>query len=74
MSTKPSLKQFEINAKWTSVYETQGWFHFRVCSRRHREEGLEVEMMAVADRSVRFWLPRQVLLDPAKWRTGWVDL
>lgn len=73
-TTKPSLKQFELNAKWTSAQELHGWRHFRVCSRRQGADGLEVEIMAVADRSVRFWLPRRAMLDPDKWWPGWVDL
>ena len=74
MKTKPSKKQFELNAKWTALNEIQGWQHFRVCTRRNGNDGIEVELMALCDRSVRFWLPRLELIDPVKWAVGWLDL
>jgi tryptophan-rich hypothetical protein len=74
ISTKPSKKSFEINAKWSSLVNEQGWVHYRICSRRNSESGLEIEMMAVCDRSVRFWLPRAALMDPLVWKTGWIDV
>jgi tryptophan-rich hypothetical protein len=47
--------------------------HYRICGRRNTADGLEVEMMAVCDRSVRFWLPRAALMDPEAWKTGWIE-
>jgi len=37
-------------------------------------EGIEVELMAVCDRNVRFWMTRLEMIDPEKWSVGWLDL
>ena len=48
-----------------------GWRHFRIVDRRWRDKELEVELMAVCDRSARFWIAARALLDPAQYSSGW---
>jgi tryptophan-rich hypothetical protein len=69
-----SKKLFLINANWTAVEAIQGWKHYRICARRRDDrEKLELEMMAVCDREIRFWVERSVLRDPKLWSPGWKD-
>jgi len=70
-------KAFVINAPWTALQPVQGWCHYRIAatkSRKSSETGAPmVEMMAVCDRSVRFWLSKSALIDDLNWVTGWRD-
>lgn len=66
-----SKKQFKINATWTSVSLRNGWRHYRISGQRHAHTGREYEMMAVCDRSVRFWIDEIELRDHQRWRPGW---
>ena len=69
-----SKKLFLINGNWTSLTLVGGWKHFRISSRRRDSQGkLELEMMAVCDRSVRVWVSRASLRDPELWKPGWHD-
>ena len=76
MKRLPS-KAFAINAPWTAVTPVQGWRHYRVATTKPAktsETGLAmVELMAVCDRSVRFWITRQALAADPNWITGWKD-
>lgn len=71
---KSSPKNLAIDAKWTSSTEVRGWRHFRISGRRHGEAGLELELMAVCDREVRFWLKPEKLKDRENWLPGWKKL
>jgi tryptophan-rich hypothetical protein len=76
MAQKRTLptKAFDINARWTAQIPVQGWRHYRISARKSQKSALlMVEMMAVCDRSVRFWLERQQLIDDENWATGWLD-
>lgn len=69
-------KNLAVNAKWTSSRDMQGWRQFRICERRYDESGvLWLEMMAVCDRTVRFWIPASDLEAEnetnALWQVGW---
>ena len=65
--------KFELDSKWTAHPPRAGWRHFRIVARRYPSKDLlEVEVMAVCDRKVRFWIPSQQLLDKDKWSTGWL--
>lgn len=66
--------RFAVNANWTSVQEQFGWRHFRIVERRWRGKMLEVELMAVCDRNVRFWIEANTLLDQELYQAGWHDL
>jgi tryptophan-rich hypothetical protein len=69
-----SKKQFEINATWTAVKPRSGWRHYRIAGRRKAEHGLlEIEMMSVCDRSVRFWIPKEELQKSEIWLPGWKE-
>ncbi len=69
-----SKKLFLINANWTAVESIQGWKHYRIASRRRNEDGnLQLEMMAVCDREIRFWVERARLRDDTLWTPGWKD-
>jgi tryptophan-rich hypothetical protein len=48
-----------------------GWRQFRVVGRRYANGGLEIELMAVCDPGVRFWLPAAELADRAHFMRGW---
>lgn len=72
MSKKGPLASFDTNAAWSSVAERQGWVHFRISGRRYGEDdAVELEMMSVVDRNVRFWLKQAELKDRALWTPGW---
>lgn len=66
--------RFEINASWTTIEDKYGWRHFRIVDRRWSDKKLEVELMAVCDREVRFWIEAKEMGDPALYITGWRDL
>jgi tryptophan-rich hypothetical protein len=71
-------KAFEINAPWTVHEPVKGWHHYRItalkpASRSETGETM-VEMMAVCDRSVRFWIGRRELIADLNWVTGWLNL
>lgn len=66
-------KQLEINARWTAEPPQKGWRHFRIGTIRKRESGgHEFEMISVCDRSVRFWVTRDILKQEL-WVAGWID-
>ena len=65
-------KAFEINAPWTAVEPVEGWRHYRISGRRRTLQGLEIEMMAVCEREIRFWLTRQGLVLDLNWQPGWL--
>jgi len=67
------LKQnYDINGKWTSVESYRGWKHFRISGRRRQaDRSLELELMAVCDRSIRFWIKQDDLNRPDSWQRGW---
>jgi tryptophan-rich hypothetical protein len=48
-----------------------GWRHFRVSARRYEAGELQLEMMAVCDREVRFWIPQLELHQGELWQPGW---
>jgi len=70
-------KAFMINAPWTATLPVQGWRHYRIAGTKpaSKSESGEamVEMMAVCDRAVRFWLSRRELIADLNWVTGWRD-
>lgn len=73
MAARYSKKLFELNSNWTSRKKRQDWNHFRISSRRKGTVGIELEMMAVCDRSVRFWVSLAELKDAELWQPGWQD-
>ena len=68
-----SQKLFELNSNWTSLARREDWSHYRVSGRRKGEQGLELEMMAVCDRQIRFWVSMDELKDGELWVPGWRD-
>lgn len=70
-------KAFDINAPWTALSPVQGWRHYRISGSKpaaSSDTGLAVvEMMAVCDRAVRFWMSRSELINDLNWVTGWRD-
>jgi len=66
-----SDKLWTINAKWTAMMPRYGWRHFRVSARRYEAGELQLEMMAVCDREVRFWIPQLELHQGELWQPGW---
>ncbi|MCX6104815.1 MAG: TIGR02450 family Trp-rich protein [Proteobacteria bacterium] len=70
-------KSFEINAAWTAETPVQGWRHYRISGNKpaKKAENLpqRLEMMAVCDRAVRFWLSRDELINDLNWIPGWKD-
>lgn len=67
-------RSLDIDAKWTHSTPIQGWKHFRICGRRNDNNTLMVEMMAVCDRKVRFWMSGSEVKSKDSWQTGWVGL
>ena len=64
---------FDLDSKWTAHSPQRGWRHFRVVSRRYNENSqLMLELMAVCDRQVRFWVIADELKDKDKWTSGWL--
>ena len=41
---------------------------------RHSDSGRQLELMAVCDRSARFWLMESELKNGEIWAPGWSDL
>lgn len=67
-----SKKLFEINSNWTSKTNVEGWNHYRISGRRRADDDtLELEMMAVCERDIRFWVPRSALRNEDEWAPGW---
>lgn len=68
-----SSKQFEINANWTASEPVNGFKHYRICSLRKNAETnvIEIELISVLDRSVRFFLEKQSLKKDSNWIPGW---
>ena len=74
MHTSLHLPHFKlIGSKWTSVNVIQGWNHFVVVTMEKKLDRWEVEMAAVCDKSIRFWVVKKELKDPEKWRPGWLS-
>ncbi len=71
MKKKYSQKLFEINQNWTSLTRREDWTHYRISGRRKVAGGLELEMMAVCDREIRFWISLDELKNPELWEPGW---
>ena len=70
-------KAFVINASWTATQPVKGWRHYRISATKPAGKSdsgeAMVEMMAVCDRTVRFWLSRRELIADVNWVTGWSD-
>lgn len=66
-----SEKAFDINSNWTSLTKREDWTHYRISGRRKGSEGIELEMMAVCDRNIRFWIPLSDLKNGKLWVPGW---
>ncbi len=73
MKRKYSQKLFEINSNWTSLVKREDWRHYRISGRRKAGQGIELEMMAVCDRDIRFWIPIEELKNNELWEPGWGD-
>lgn len=73
MSKNYSRKLFDINSNWTSLTRRQDWTHYRISGRRKGNSGLELEMMAVCDREIRFWISLDELKNAKLWQPGWRD-
>jgi len=71
-------KAFVINARWTAIQPVEGWHHYRITGKKPASKSetgeATIEMMAVCDRGVRFWLSRRELIDDLNWVTGWLNL
>ena len=67
----PSAKGFAMNSSWTNLPGCRGWRHYRVAGRRYIGSTLQLEMMSVCDRAVRFWLDAAELKTSEDWVTGW---
>jgi tryptophan-rich hypothetical protein len=79
MNQRRSLpsKAFVINAPWTALVPVKGWRHYRICATipasRSETKLPMIEMIAVCDRSVRFWIDKKELVADLNWVTGWRD-
>jgi tryptophan-rich hypothetical protein len=60
-----------LGSSWTARQTTWGWRHFQVRNIRRQGEFTFVEMVAVCDPKVRFWLNAQQLADRELWQPGW---
>lgn len=75
-------KAFIINARWTALKPVKGWRHYRISAvtpasrggSKENVKGTMVEMMAVCDREVRFWISRKELIADLNWVTGWLHI
>ncbi|NRA65870.1 MAG: TIGR02450 family Trp-rich protein [Pseudobacteriovorax sp.] len=67
-----NARNLAINSQWTAVQPVRGWKHYRITGRRHLNRILEIELMAVCDKSIRFWVVSAALKDPEAWRQGWL--
>lgn len=66
------LRSFSVQSKWTHTSGACGWKHFRIVTIRKGEDGKEFEMMAVCDKSVRFWVSMEDLKLEHEWKMGWL--
>ncbi len=73
MKRNYSQKLFEINSNWTSLVKREDWRHYRISGRRKVAQGVELEMMAVCDRDIRFWVAIEELKNSELWEPGWGD-
>lgn len=60
-----------MNAKWSHKSGYLGWTQFRIVSKRRVAEGVEIELMAVCEKVVRFWIPQATLKIDSEWYPGW---
>ena len=68
-----SVKSFQENASWTNKDGLYGWKHFRIVGRRYdAEKQLEIELMSICDKAVRFWRPSSELKKSDSWHEGWL--
>ena len=66
-------KEYDIGSKWTHTLKTRAFKHYRIAGRRYSPEGeLELEIMAVLDRSHRFWIKKRIFVE-ADWKQGWEE-
>ena len=68
-----SYKLFQIGGKWTSSEPVRGWRHFRISTvEKKGTQERKVELMAVCDPKVRFWVPVVELKKLELWSAGWL--
>ena len=65
-------KKFNINTNWTSVSTLHKRKHYRIAGKRDESHYEQIEMMAVLDKSERFWISKEELSDPSHWKEGWL--
>lgn len=68
----PSEKLFHIDAKWTHTGGVRGWKHYRIVTLRGEGTERELELMAICDRSVRFWVNELEFRNDPQWNPGWL--
>ena len=69
-----SAKLFDVNSAWTSRSSGTGWCHYRITAKQGRGSDRQVELMALGDREVRFWIDVRELKKNRNWLAGWREL
>ena len=59
-----------VGTLWSSVAEIQGWQHFVVVGQMQSNSVWQVEMAAVCDKSIRFWIKKKALKNSTVWLPG----
>lgn len=68
------LSSIRVGSAWTAQEPLWGWRHFQVKNIQRRDRFTFVEMVAVCDPQVRFWLNAQQLRNRTLWQPGWHSL
>ncbi|MCS6781632.1 MAG: TIGR02450 family Trp-rich protein [Gloeomargarita sp. SKYBB_i_bin120] len=69
-----SLSSVKVGSAWTAQQPTWGWRHFQVKNRKRQGRFIFVELAAVCDPRVRFWVNARQLGDRNLWQPGWQSL
>ena len=62
-----------VGTKWTSTSPFFGWNHFVVVTIQKKNNCWMLEMAAICDKKIRFWITKLELQDANKWSPGWLQ-
>tara|TARA_B100000902_G_C27093533_1_gene805062 strand:+ start:611 stop:826 length:216 start_codon:yes stop_codon:yes gene_type:complete len=65
-------KNLDINSNWTAVVPIKGWKHYRIAAKKKQDGQVLLELMSICDRSVRFWVDSETLINSSDWQPGWL--
>lgn len=65
-------KILQINSNWTSLSSKYKFKHYRISSKKIEDGKVKYELMAILDKSDRFWLSSSDLSHKQDWKPGWI--